>query len=318
METSMFEYRINDLIEEIKETLTLTPLTLASAQENRILTPELIQPGLALAGYFEHFYTERIQVLSKMEVSYLNSISTHKLKNVLRFFQDFNIPCLILAGGTVTEKRIIRIFSKFKISLLESNTNLDHTVMTLSMFLHERFAKSISLHGVLMDVFGVGILITGMSGIGKSECALDLIERRHRLIADDLVIAKQLRGTLVGGSIDSPLKFHLEVRGVGIINVKKLFGICSVLSKKRIETIVELVEPEDALKEDRSGLTQLFKKVLDINIPLIRLPTSSVSNIAKTIEVIAMRYLGYTIEKGKLENYNEKLIELFEQKDKQS
>ena len=314
----MVEYRIKDLIEEIQETLTLTPITPDSAQENLILTPELIQPGLALAGYFECFYTERIQVLSKMEVSYLNSISTRKFKNVLSFLQDFNIPGFILTGGTTPEKRIIRIFSKFNISLLESSTDLDYTVMTLSTFLHERFAKSISLHGVLMDVFGVGILITGMSGIGKSECALDLIERRHRLIADDLVIAKQIRSTLIGSSIDSPLKFHLEVRGVGIINVKKLFGICSVLSKKRIETIVELVEPEDALEEDRSGLTQLFKRILDVNIPLIRLPTSSVSNIAKTIEVIAMRFLGYTIEKGRLENYNEKLIELFEQKDKQS
>ncbi len=318
MVTSMVEYRIKDLVEEIQDTLTLTPLTPASAQENLILTPELIQPGLALAGYFEYFYPERIQILSKMEVSYLNSISTRKLKNVLNYLQDFSIPCFILTGGTTPDKRIVRIFSKFNISLLESNTDLDHTVMTLSLFLHERFAKSISLHGVLMDVFGVGILITGISGIGKSECALDLIERRHRLIADDLVIAKQIRDTLIGSSIDSPLKFHLEVRGVGIINVKKLFGICSVLSKKRIETIIELVEPEDALEEDRSGLTQLFKRVLDVNIPLIRLPTSSVSNIAKTIEVVAMRYLGYTIEKGKLDNYNEKLIELFEQKDKQS
>ena len=185
----------------------------------------------------------------------------------------------------------------------------------MSGFLHDRFAEALSLHGVLMDVFGVGILISGISGIGKSECALDLIERRHRLVADDLVIAKKISGMIIGGSLSGPLKFHLEVRGVGIIDVKKLFGICSVRNRKRIEVIVELVEPKDALNDDRSGINQQFKSVLNVDIPLIKLPISSVSNIAKTVEVIAMRHLGDQMAECKLDEFNQKLIEILETKD---
>ncbi|MDD3626566.1 MAG: HPr(Ser) kinase/phosphatase [bacterium] len=312
----MSEYKVVDLISEIKDFLILKNLTSKKTLENQITTPELIQPGLALAGYFEHFYPNRIQVLSRAEVSYLRTVTTKKLKKILEFHHDYNIPAFILTScGTSMDKRIIRVFNQYNISLIESTSNLDITVTALSGFLHDKFAESISLHGVLMDVFGVGILISGISGIGKSECALDLIERRHRLVADDLVIGKKISGMLIGGSLNSPLKFHLEVRGVGIIDVKKLFGICSIRNRKRIEVIVELVEPKDALYEDRSGLDRQVKAVLGVDIQLIKLPISSVSNIAKTVEVIAMRYLGEQMTECKMEEFNQRLIEILETKD---
>lgn len=310
----MSEYRIKNLIEDIQNSLVLKLLSSKETLENTINTPELIQPGLALAGYFEHFLPNRIQILARTEVSYLKNISEDKLTKHLDFFQDYNIPCFILTGGMTIPDETLASFNKANIAVLNSDADLDRTVIVLSGFLHDKFAETASLHGVLMDVYSVGILLCGASGIGKSECALDLIERRHRLVADDLVIAKKIGGVIIGGSLDGPLKFHLEVRGVGIINVKKLFGIRSVNNKKRINIVVELVEPAAALEDDRSGLTRNYYEILGLKLPLIRLPISSVSNIAKTLEAIAMRHVGEKIEKCRLDEYNEKLIEILETK----
>ncbi len=252
--------------------------------------PRVQKPGLALAGFVQNIRSNRLQVLGRTEIEYLHSLEPAAQARAIHLLFDAGIACAVITTGLEAPKELLRASDDAKVPLFRSGLSSGTFIGRIHEFLEEHLSPEAAFHGVLLDVFGVGVLLTGPSGIGKSECALDLIMRSHRLVADDVVLVRHRKGQLFGTG--SPItRHHMEVRGLGIINVMDLFGAASVREKKRIELVVEMVEWETGAEYDRTGIDEQHERLMDIPVPKVRLPIRPGRNVASIVEVAARNHL---------------------------
>lgn len=258
---------------------------------HRVSSSRIQKPGLALAGYTEHLHPTRIQVLGNTEISYLEQIDEQVAADSIRKLCSFPISCFIITKGLLPPQFLLDQAESSGIPVLNTPHQSSTFISLITKFLEERLLPTTHMHGVLMDVLGVGILLSGKSGIGKSECALDLVIRGHRLVADDMIfIKKKMPAALVGQS-EEAIQHLMEIRGLGIINIKDLYGVSSIREKKIIDMQLELVEWDPAQEYDRLGVDDRRVTILGVEIPHICIPVRPGRNLGSIIEVAARNFL---------------------------
>jgi len=282
---------IQDLLTENDYGLALSLLAGKEGLVHRISSSRIQKPGLALAGYTEHLHPERLQVLGNTEISYLQqSDNTIAAKNIADLC-SFPISCFIVTKGLRPPQLLLDMADSNAIPVLASSLQSSTFISLITKFLEERLLPTIHLHGVLMDVLGVGVLITGKSGIGKSECALDLVMRGHRLVADDMVYVKKKMPAVLVGQAEESLQHLMEIRGLGIINIKDLYGVSAIREKKIVDMQLELMEWNESHEYDRLGVDDCTVTILGIEIPHIIIPVRPGRNLGSIIEVAARNNL---------------------------
>lgn len=278
--------------DECKDRFKLARVTSVDINpEIRITEKDIHRPGLALAGYVELFSHNRVQIFGNTEIRYLNQLSKEKRIKVSEKYFNFKIPCVIVTNDNDVPIELVEIAETKGVSIFRTPYPTTRISYFINDFLDDQFSSQTPIHGSFVDVYGVGLLFTGNSGIGKSEIALDLIERGHRLVADDIVVVMKKGESILIGSSTSLSKHFMEIRGVGIIDVRSIFGVRSIRYQKRVEVIVEL-ENWDSLKSyDRTGLNSKIISLMGVEIELINLPIFPGKNITVIAEVIALNYL---------------------------
>lgn len=278
------------LVREIMESQSLSLLAGEKGLDRKIISAEVHRPGLELAGFFEHFGYERLILLGRTELAYLGEQSLETRKVRLRQLLFFNIPCIVITDDLLVLEDLVELCNQKNIPLLRTSERAGDFIYKISRYLHNRFAPRKSLHGVLVEVYGVGILIMGASGIGKSECALELIKRGHRLVADDAVQIMKISDTKIVGYPDEMVRHHMEIRGLGIIDVRALFGIAATADEKVVELVINLEKWDDYKEYDRLGISQRTAKFLKVKIPNTTIPVREGRNLAVVIETAAMNF----------------------------
>lgn len=263
---------------------------LVEGGNNRSLTvSDTNRPGLQFCGFYNYFANERVQIVGMAEWSFLDAMQPELRKKRLKKFFEFETPCVIVTRGLVPHKEFLEYAAKNKRWILRTNALSTRFISKLMNYLDSKLAPETRMHGVLVDVYGIGILITGESGIGKSESALELIKRGHRLVADDAVDIKEVEGVLHGTApyITSGM---MEVRGMGIIDVPALYGLSSILKSKTINLIIYLEQWKEDQNYDRLGLDNEFIEILNVPVRKLTLPIRPGRNIAVIIEAAAANY----------------------------
>jgi HPr kinase/phosphorylase len=305
---------IATFIERTKDLLELEVLGSPDGLTREVPTADASGPGLVLAGYVGRFVHQRLQVLGETEVSYLRALPAEERTRILDTFMRYPVPCVMVTKGLELPEGMEAIAKQHGVTILRSRLKTQEFYKRITPFLEDAFAPTTSLHGSLADVYGVGLLFTGASGIGKSECVLDLVERGHRLVADDLVITRKKGHDIVIGS-GHPLQRHfMEIRGVGLIDVKAIFGIRAVRQQKRIEVVVVLTKWEEGMVVERTGLEVDSTEILGVEIPRIHVPLNPGKNITVIAEVIAMNHLMRYSGEDPAQAFNERLKGHLQQK----
>lgn len=259
--------------------------------DREVLGPGLSSPGLALAGFTDRVPEGRLQVLGETEIGYLRSRSPEERRHAVEALLSFEMPCLFVTKGLELPPELVEACRARGVPLIRSALKTGDFYRRIHPFLEEQFAPATTLHGSLVDVYGVGLLFVGRSGIGKSECALDLVERGHRLVADDVVhITRRGNDVLIGRGLELQ-RHRMEIRGIGIIDVRALFGIRAIRQQKRIEVVVQLVDWDERTYYDRTGLDAEEMDLLEVKLPKLTIPLNPGKNITVISEVIAMNHL---------------------------
>jgi len=285
--------QVSSLVERLKERIEidLEPVAAAGNAEKKLITEaDLHRPGLALAGYVDLFTFQRIQVIGNTECNFLSNLSEENRLQAFEKLVSFDIPVIFLTDNNSLEKPLLKKAEDQKIPIYRTQYETTKFMFMLRDFLEDYFALQTMLHGTMVDVYGIGILISGKSGLGKSEVALDLVERGHRLVSDDVVMLTK-KGNVLLASATEMNKHFMEIRGLGIVDVMSMFGIRAIRYQKRLEVVLELSLWEDTEKINRTGLDHDTVEILGTNIPLIHLPITPGKNITVIAEVIAMNYL---------------------------
>lgn len=282
---------VKSLVEHEQIKVDLKPCAGASQANQKFVTEaDLHRPGLALAGYVELFTHQRIQIIGNTEINFLKSLSVEECEKAFTKLISFDLPVIFLTDSNELSEKLLDLADKNKVPVYKTSVETTKFMYLLRDFLEDYFAVQTMLHGTMVDVYGIGILIAGKSGLGKSEVALDLIERGHRLVSDDVVMITKKSNVLLTSATEMN-KHFMEVRGLGVIDVMSMFGIRSIRYQKRLEVVLELSLWEDAEKINRTGLDHDTVKILGTTIPLIHLPITPGKNITVIAEVIAMNYL---------------------------
>lgn len=276
-----------------KDLLDTFDLELISGEEgiNRpIVTSDLSRPGIELAGYFEYYPSERVQLLGTTEMSFFETLSPAERVNRMNDLCCDLTPCIIITRGYEIPDELIEASERESVPVMRSNSKTTRLFSHLTNFLESKLAPTTAVHGVLVDIYGVGVMITGKSGVGKSETALELVKRGHRLVADDCVeIRQEDQDTLVGNAPEL-IEHLLEIRGLGIINVMTLFGAGAVRSNKKISLVINLELWEKNKQYDRVGLDEEVIKIIDTNVTRLTVPVRPGRNLAVIIEVASMNF----------------------------
>lgn len=283
--------RIRDFLRRKEQILCLELLEGEEGLDRPVPGPEVSSPGLALGGYTDRFVADRIQVLGETEISYLRSLSERECREAIARILDFEIPCLVVTKSQEVPAPLRELARDRQIPLIRSGLKTGELYRRIRPYLEEEFAPSTAIHGSLADVFGVGLLFVGRSGIGKSECVLDLVERGHRLVADDVVLVHRRGNDVLIGRGHEFQRHHMEIRGIGIIDVRALFGIHATRQQKRIEVVVQLEEWQEGAYYDRTGLEAERTSILDVELPRVVVPLNPGKNITVIAEVVAMNHL---------------------------
>lgn len=302
------EFSVGRVLELWRETLQLELLGDDRGLARVIGSSEVSSPGLLLAGFVDRFPLQRIQVFGETEITYLTSLSDDHRRAMLERFFSFDVPCAVVTKGQDLPPGMLEVASRAGVPVLRSSLKTAEFYRRIKPAINEEFAPSTTLHGSLADVYGVGLLFVGQSGIGKSECVLDLVERGHRLVADDLVIATRRGNDVLIGRGHDLQRHHMEIRGVGVIDVQAIFGIRSVRQQKRIEVVVQLSEWDKAADIDRTGLDGATTDILGVAIPQVTIPLNPGKNITVVSEVVAMNHLLRYSGIDPAEAFNQRLI----------
>ena len=266
------------------------------------------RPGLPLTGYFDHFEPMRLQVMGNVETSYLQKLSDAERAATFDRLLSYKVPALLISRGIPADPQCLEMAKKHNVTLLSSQETTSSIASAIIAYLKGALAPRVTRHGVLMEVYGEGVLITGESGMGKSETAIELLKRGHRLIADDAVEIRKISGNILLGSAPEMIRNYVELRGIGIVNVSKLFGMGAVKPEKEIDMVVNMVPWKEGEEYDRLGLEDKYTEIMDVNIPMNTIPVTPGRNLAVIIEVAAMnnrqRFLGYNSAKEFTEQLN--------------
>lgn len=296
------------LLDRMSVVLQLEHLPGTGGLDRVIESPHVSSPGLALAGYTKRFANHRLQVMGETEVRYLESKPQDERRRILRDFFRLEIPCLFLSKGMRPPPGLVEEATFANIGVLISKLKTNEFYNRIKPWLEEEFAATTTMHASLADVFGVGLLFAGRSGIGKSECVLDLIERGHRLVADDLVLITKRGADVLIGRGHELQRHYMEIRGIGLVDIPAIFGIRAVRQQKRIEVVVQLEDWDADAAVDRTGLDGETVDVLGVRVPKVRVLLNPGKNITVMCEVIAMNHLLRYSGFDPAERFNERLI----------
>ena len=277
----------------------------------RVTVDDVIRPGLQLAGFFDHFEPMRLQVLGNVETSYLRKLSSEQRAIIFDHLLSYQIPALIIARDLEPLPECLEMARKHNITVLRSPETTSYIISSLITFLKASLAPRITRHGVLVEIYGEGILITGDSGIGKSETAIELVKRGHRLVADDAVEIKKISYSELTGEAPDILRHYIELRGIGVINVAKLFGMGAVKDSVNIDMIINIVPWHDGEVYDRLGLEQQYTEILGVKVPSITVPVTPGRNLAVIFEVAAMNNRQKRMGYNAAEEFTEQLNKFF-------
>ena len=272
------------------KSLSLQVLSPTSREEWDVSSAELNRPGLQFVGFYEHFAYERPQVVGLTEMAYLESLPDAIRTQRLETFFSYDIPCVILCRGMMPPPDMLSLAKSHDIPLLRTEMVTTRFFSQAMYYLNHCLAPRATLHGVLMDVYGVGVLITGESGVGKSETALELVKRGHQLVADDVVDICRVNDNRLVGESPEAIRHFMEIRGIGIIDIKAMYGIGAVMSSKSVDLVIHLEPWKEQKVYDRLGLTDDSTTIMDVNVPQLVLPVKPGRNLAIIIEVAARNY----------------------------
>jgi len=273
--------------ERLKNRLQTKPLTGCRGYDRKVVSPDISRPGLCLTGYTGNFLHDRIQIFGETEITLLRQLSDAERESAIANVFGFPVVCSIVTKGLKPPEELLRAAEKSDSALFLSPRDTTPLIHDLTDFLGEVFAPHVSLHGTLVDLFGEGLLVMGRSAIGKSEAVLGLMERGHRLIADDLVRVRRASDRLIGTG-DALIGFHMEIRGIGFVNVAELFGVGATKERQTVDLAVRLIDAGIVDEADRSGLDEKSMNILGIDVPLVEIPVLPGRNITLLLEVAAM------------------------------
>lgn len=286
----MKEITVRDFFDTKKKDLALSLITEPETLNKKLTSSHVNRPGLALAGYLEVFSSDRIQIFGEAEVRFLQTMKEEVLLERVRNVFKTDIPCVIVSKGLTLPPVVEHIANDLNIALISSRFSTIQLMQQLTRWLQDIFALEKTIHATLVDVFGLGIMLTGKSGIGKSECALDLVHRGHSLVGDDLITIRYMDDHLVGKS-GREFGHFMEIRGVGFVNVERMFGIERVRRTKSIDMQIELMPWQENMDYERIGLSNNYADHLGVKLPIIYLPVSPGKNVSVIVEVAAMNMI---------------------------
>ena len=300
---------VSELLSEKATHLNLHLVAGKEGLSKKINFPKIQKPGLALTGFTEYVKPGRVQILGESELAFLRQLDEKRREEVIHQLCSVDIGCFIITRGQQVPPEILRESESHQIALMVTPFVTSVCIEKMTAFLSDMLAPRTYLHADLVDVFGLGVLLIGESGIGKSECALDLIVRGHRLVSDDIVIIKKVTDTLLIGTSPDLIRYHMELRGLGVINIKDLFGISAISLTQKIELVISLERWRPDVEYDRLGLDENQYEILGVDLPLVRMPVAPGRNIAILIEVASRNFLlraqGYNASKQLAEKINE-------------
>lgn len=273
--------------DELRERFHLELIAGEEGLDRELATSRIQKPGLLLTGLLEELHPDRLQIFGAAEVGYLNSLSEKERYDAVKVLDRSPLPGIVIARGLRPPDFLLELCRKKGTPLMRTTLTSSVLIEGVTKYLEERLAPTTTLHGVLVDVLGMGILITGKSGIGKSECALDLVTRGYRLVSDDVVIVKRLPRSVLQGTSSSLIRYHMEIRGIGIVNIKDLFGITAIREKKQMDLVVELVKWESDSEYERLGFEENTISILGVELPYLKIPVSPGRSVATIVEVAA-------------------------------
>jgi HPr kinase/phosphorylase len=302
---------VGALLDQLVKPLELERVPGTDGLDRLVTGADVSSPGLALAGFVARFASERIQVFGETEVTYLHSLDSATRRAHLAQFFSFPIPCVFVTKGLDLPGEVAEEATRAGVAVLRSTLKTNEFYNRIKPWLEDYFAPQTTLHGSLADVYGVGLLFIGQSGIGKSECVLDLVERGHRIVADDLVLVRKKGSDILIGRGHELQRHYMEIRGVGLVDIPAIFGIRAVRQQKRIEVVVQLEEwrqDATAATVERTGLDGETTDILGIPLPRITVPLNPGKNITVIAEVIAMHHLLKWSGIDPAERFNARLI----------
>jgi len=283
-------------------------------RDREVASADVHRPGLALTGFVEAFRQNSLQILGNTEVRYVNGLPKDERREAFRNVFRFDVPVLVLSAGLEPPFGLIEAAHEFGVPVLSANSQTVDVVRELTHLLEDKLAPTTTVHGSLVDVYGVGLIITGRSAIGKSETALDLVERGHRLVADDAVTVQRKADAVLIGRGNDLLRHRMEIRGIGIIDVQSLFGIRAIRAQKRVELEIHLEEWDSGADYERHGLEDRTTEMLGVELSQVVVPIFPGKNITVICETIALRYLVKAYGYDPAQHFNENLLELMRRK----
>ena len=282
---------VRELLGDELSDLEMRVLCGASRLGNLITNPRVQKPGLAFAGYYEYVKPGRVQIIGESETAFLQRLPPEVRRERFRTIIALDIPVFIITKGLEPEPEFLARCREIDLPVLSSSALSSSVIKRVSYFLEEHLVPSTQVHGVLLDVYGLGVLLIGSSGAGKSEAALDLITRGHSLVADDRVWIKRYPNGELLGTCEEPLRHHMELRGIGIINVQDLFGLAAVRERKTIDLVIELEHWDETKAYDRLGLDETVHEILDTPCPYLKLPVALGRNVSNLIEIAVRNHV---------------------------
>ncbi|AXY26563.1 HPr kinase/phosphorylase [Suicoccus acidiformans] len=304
-------------VEELINTLNIELVYGREYANRRIYSSEVSRPGLILTGYKAYYPHERLQLLGRTEMSYINAQTKDERRTIYEILLTQETPALIFARDMRIPYEAIEVAEANQVPILRAKSKTSRVLANLTNYLESMLAKRLSKHGVFVEVFGMGVLLVGDSGVGKSETALELVQRGHRLIADDRVELYQIDELTLKGEAPEILQNLIEIRGLGIIDVMNLYGVASVRGTKTLELIIDLVVDDGTREYDRLGFEQEYEQIFEVNVPKITIPVKLGRNLAVIVESAAMnhraRQMGYDVQN----QFNEKLDNLIARNSKE-
>lgn len=304
---------VKDFLQAYQSTLQLELVTGKKGLGKVIRDTSINRPALALTGYFKYFAFKRIQLFGAGEMAYLRDQTYEVQLRIMEEIVAKHIPCIIISRGLAPTKAMIKTAEEVNVPLLCSKLGSKDFQAEATMRLEERFAPRVTLYGTLLDIKGIGVLIRGKSGVGKSECALALIERGHSLVADDITYTRLVGTELLGTSSDLG-RGYMECRGLGIINIADMFGIRSVRKEKRIDLVITFREWEHGMVEERTGLEKNYFDILEQQVPHIEIPVKPGRDMARLTEAAAMSQALKAMGHDSAEEFNNRLIQMMNPK----
>lgn len=297
-------------LEKLADVFHFQPVFLSTDYDKiQITVEDVSRPGLQMAGFFDHFEPMRLQVIGTVESTYLHKLSSEERYTIFDRFFTYRIPALIVARDLDIVPECMELAMRYDVSILRCTEPTSSLISSLITFLRQELAPRITRHGVLVDVYGEGILLYGDSGIGKSEAAIELVKRGHRLIADDAVEIRKVSGSVLNGSAPEMIRHYIELRGIGVINVAKLFGMGAVRDNSDIDLLINIVPWSQGASYDRMGLENQYTDILGVQIPSVTVPVTPGRNLAVIIEVAAMnnrqKKMGYNAAEEFAEQINQ-------------